>query len=625
MNKCKNIIKLLEKSKKSILKSRSLFPILLFSTTFIQYLYYICPSVYGGDSGDLLSAALTNGVAHPSGYPLYTMLAILFLKLPINTTPAWKVGLSSSILSSLTLILFYLIVERIIKHKPIALISSFIVAFSYPFWINALVVEVFALHNFFILLIIYLTLVFTEKPTNNKLFTLSFAIGLSLTNNLTIILLFPPLLLFFFLNKKFFSFLTIHRVVISLFFFLLGLAPYIYIPIAASQNPYINWGRAVNLNNFLHLVLRKDYGWGAGIVEDFQYYESLKLYMYYWKHFLSILLPFFAIFGFIHGFFTKNRKILLFFFFSSLFFGPLYTIYSRNTGASYSVIAAIERFFLSSIILLIVLVPIGMKSFIDYVEEIVKKRNITKLLTALSIITFTLIPISSYVANRDKTDLSNIYTYDNLAKDVLNPLPQNSYLIFFSDTYIFPTYYYQIAYDYRKDIILSGENSGFKNFLYDTDLLENTQVENYLKQNQNSISDKLLKKGVAVLVDRGSNVFTENNVLIEDEKIGKITGVPYGLVYKLVKEENMPNIETFINYYFPVFTNLNLRQFILNKNKFIVSENFQLNKVQLRYAKVFMDASYLTGKAYKDNNIHSFFDKISQAIYPEIVLQKEYQ
>lgn len=46
------------------------------------------------DGGDLITAALTRGVAHPSGYPTWTLLAALFSHLPLGTA-AWRATLLS--------------------------------------------------------------------------------------------------------------------------------------------------------------------------------------------------------------------------------------------------------------------------------------------------------------------------------------------------------------------------------------------------------------------------------------------------------------------------------------------------------------------------------------------------
>ena len=41
---------------------------------FFLYLATACPTVYFGDSGELIAAADSLGVAHPPGYPIYTLL-----------------------------------------------------------------------------------------------------------------------------------------------------------------------------------------------------------------------------------------------------------------------------------------------------------------------------------------------------------------------------------------------------------------------------------------------------------------------------------------------------------------------------------------------------------------------
>ena len=39
---------------------------------------------YGNDGGDFLAAILTGGIPHPTGYPSYMLLGILFQQIPIG-------------------------------------------------------------------------------------------------------------------------------------------------------------------------------------------------------------------------------------------------------------------------------------------------------------------------------------------------------------------------------------------------------------------------------------------------------------------------------------------------------------------------------------------------------------
>ena len=63
---------------------------------FLVYAATLCPTIYAGDSGELAVAATTLGIAHPPGYPLWTLLgriAVLFLP----GTPAFSLNLFSAI------------------------------------------------------------------------------------------------------------------------------------------------------------------------------------------------------------------------------------------------------------------------------------------------------------------------------------------------------------------------------------------------------------------------------------------------------------------------------------------------------------------------------------------------
>jgi hypothetical protein len=49
---------------------------------FIIYLITLAPSVVQIDAGELAAVQATLGIAHPTGYPLFTIIGFLFSKLP---------------------------------------------------------------------------------------------------------------------------------------------------------------------------------------------------------------------------------------------------------------------------------------------------------------------------------------------------------------------------------------------------------------------------------------------------------------------------------------------------------------------------------------------------------------
>src|SRR5258708_4770803 len=61
------------------------------------YLCTLHPGLPAGDSGELITVAATGGVAHPPGYPLYTMLAGLWLQTFPFGNIAWRLNVFSAV------------------------------------------------------------------------------------------------------------------------------------------------------------------------------------------------------------------------------------------------------------------------------------------------------------------------------------------------------------------------------------------------------------------------------------------------------------------------------------------------------------------------------------------------
>src|SRR5207302_1168367 len=83
---------------------------------FFVYLRTIAPSLPAGDSGELITAAWVLGVAHPPGYPLFTMLGHLFTFLPVGS--AFRVNLMSAVLHAATVAITCLLIYRLIARVP---------------------------------------------------------------------------------------------------------------------------------------------------------------------------------------------------------------------------------------------------------------------------------------------------------------------------------------------------------------------------------------------------------------------------------------------------------------------------------------------------------------------------
>ncbi|MGE5498138.1 MAG: protein O-mannosyl-transferase family, partial [Syntrophothermus sp.] len=81
-------------------------PVLTGLLVFIIYLISMAPSVVEIDAGELAAVQATLGIAHPTGYPLFTMLGYIFLKLPLGFSKIFMANLMAGIWCSLGIMLF---------------------------------------------------------------------------------------------------------------------------------------------------------------------------------------------------------------------------------------------------------------------------------------------------------------------------------------------------------------------------------------------------------------------------------------------------------------------------------------------------------------------------------------
>src|SRR3989339_344463 len=76
------------------------------------YILTACPTVYVGDSGEMITAAYYLGIPHPPGYPLFTMFGKLMSTLPLFTI-AYRVNLTAALFSALSALFSYLLFRKI--------------------------------------------------------------------------------------------------------------------------------------------------------------------------------------------------------------------------------------------------------------------------------------------------------------------------------------------------------------------------------------------------------------------------------------------------------------------------------------------------------------------------------
>ncbi len=286
----------------------------VFIVSLATYSLTLAPGVTLVDSGELIVAARTLGVAHPPGFPLYVLLAHLTTLIPVGSV-AVRVNFASAIFAALAsgtlamvaaeaLLTLRLDHVKTVQRKPdrgnrtkkaspgkrskaepvfdltasritlaACLATGLLFAFSRTLWAYATIAEVYALNTFLITSILLLmfhwrrTIVSGPTPRATGVISkhdlwlnaaaLLFGLGLGV-HHVSIGLMLPALAWLVLATEgiRFFASKRLLRAAASGF---AGLAIYIYLPLAASRSPIMNWGDPQTLQRFWWHITGRQY------------------------------------------------------------------------------------------------------------------------------------------------------------------------------------------------------------------------------------------------------------------------------------------------------------------------------------------------------------------------------
>ncbi len=231
------------------------------------YLFTMNPSVSVGDSGEFIAAAANLSLPHAPSYPLFSLLGKCALLINPFANAAYRMNFLCLIFGVSSGIVFFFLARSGLKLSlPAAAVSAAIFMSSQVQWEHSLGTEVFTLNSLFALLILTaVTAKAREVPLSRRIRMASFLLGLGLGNHHTLVLVSIPMALLYLgervqsepgsrMKAFWIDFLS------SLGFFLLGFSIYAFLPIRSRINPPLDWSNPENLENFIRVITRADYG-----------------------------------------------------------------------------------------------------------------------------------------------------------------------------------------------------------------------------------------------------------------------------------------------------------------------------------------------------------------------------
>ena len=264
---------------------------------FVVYLLTVSHSVAAFDCGELAAVQATLGIAHPPGYPLFTIIGYLFIHIPLGLTKIYQLNILCSVWCAAAVVLFTYTSKLVLDNLPklrtrkissisekiygktnvkdselivyiTAILSGLFFAFSLLVWLQSVSVEVYSLQIFlFTLIIFFFFKAFFYSEENETLFSgkninwlyVSIFFGLGLSNHLMTLYLLPAFCFLYFYKYSFNKKSVLRFLVVASISVFIAVALYSYLIIRSNQNPVLNWGNPDDIKNAIYHISARYY------------------------------------------------------------------------------------------------------------------------------------------------------------------------------------------------------------------------------------------------------------------------------------------------------------------------------------------------------------------------------
>jgi len=425
----------------------------------ILYLSTLYPSVGPGDAGELTAASCTFGVPHPPGYPLYTFLTYLMIKLLPFHSIAWRANLFSALCHALAASVLFLTTARMSRSIGGGILAAGLFAFSPLVWRCSSLAEVFGLNTLFFSILLW-SIATLERTKSTKIaYFGALLLGLAVSHHTTIVV-FGGIYAVFVLYLSYANKIAPKNFVLKcLGWFTLGLLPYIYLPIASARHGLASWGDQTTLSGFLVHIFRAEYGsLRLSTLTDLEgsvsasFFEKILIYVKDLFRQLLYVGPLLAGFGLKQK--LKDSKFKWTVLFTLISFTSYVVIfhalasYDLSTPLWYFVI---PRFWILPNLLVCLWLGLGFAEATERLDQSRKKR----VAGSLAILA---VGVQVFLHYRE-VDRSNDHTLERYGVTILNSVPNRAILLAYGDQEYHAASYLQNCEGLRPDVILLNQGT----------------------------------------------------------------------------------------------------------------------------------------------------------------------
>lgn len=415
----------------------------------ILYIFSLAPVFSTGDAGGLIVSSYTLGVAHPPGYPFFSVLGKIFSFLPLGNIGI-KVALMPCVFSILTLLMVYLIIHRFTKSAVYSLLGVITLGVSYSFFFQTSMIKFYPANSFLVLLLLFLGIKITEGFDRRLIFASAFIIGLMTGLHHTGLFMIIPLFVIGLLyRKEFFKNLPLSAV-----FFLAGFLVNLHLYIRSIEEAFTAAHRADTLSGFFNMLLRRFYGESSSIDTVGGAFHSFDGYLNAMRNLYYLIDANFGIFTLVFVlmgllFLYKKRAIFLLFIVS--FF--LYSIalakmtFSGSVRDISTMYVVGNQYFIPFLSLYAILFALGVYFFANLISKFDFKIVPKVLPISLILMSLIFLPIRF----SQTVQFNNWVPYYH-GKDALSILPVSSVISTYGDNHTFEIWYMKIVGRFRDDL-----------------------------------------------------------------------------------------------------------------------------------------------------------------------------
>jgi hypothetical protein len=166
------------------------------TVAFSVYATTLLPGVDLGDTGGFQAAVLWPETSARRAYPLYYALAQPFVRTISAVDPARGLNLFSALTAAVAVALLSYAAASVARSAIAGAGAALLLAFSYTFWSQAIIAEVYALHLALVAACLIALHTYAARRTTPRLVTFFLLFAAAFGNHLAMLLLLPPFALF---------------------------------------------------------------------------------------------------------------------------------------------------------------------------------------------------------------------------------------------------------------------------------------------------------------------------------------------------------------------------------------------------------------------------------------------